>query len=73
MVYRPLKIVRLTIDLHEHLVEVPSPAAGLHPINPTLPNLGGEHRAEPMPPGPNRLVANIDAAFMQQIFHIPKR
>ena len=27
--------------------------------------LGGEHRAEPVPPKPHRLVADIDTPFMQ--------
>ncbi len=38
-----------------------------------LSDLCGKHRTEPAPPDPNRLVANIDAAFEQQIFDLPQR
>ncbi len=69
----PPQIMCVAIDLHEHLVEVPSPTAGLHPLNPTLPDLGGKHRAEPMPPVSDRLVADIDAPFVQQILYVPER
>jgi len=36
-------------------------------------DINGEHRAEPVPPKPHRLVANINAAFVQKILHVPKR
>jgi hypothetical protein len=32
-----------------------------------------EHRTKTIPPEPNRLMANIDAAFVQKVFHISKR
>jgi len=32
-------------------------------INPTLPNLGGKQRTEPVPPKPNRLVTDVDTAL----------
>lgn len=44
------KVVLLAIDLHEHLVQVPTPLAGLYALDPALPNLECKHRAEPMPP-----------------------
>ena len=31
------------------------------------------YRTEPVPPGANRFVADIDAAFVQQIFDLPQR
>ena len=34
-------------------------------LNPFSSDLGGEHRAEPVPPKPHRLVADIDTPFMQ--------
>jgi hypothetical protein len=40
-------------------------------LNPFSSDLGGEHRAEPVPPKPHRLVADIDATFMQQILDVP--
>ena len=69
----PPEVVHLAVDLHEHLVEVPSPLARAHPLDPALPNLGCKHRAEPMPPEPDRLMAHVDAALVGQILYIPKR
>ena len=69
----PPKVMRLAIDLHKHLIKVPTPAAGLHTLGPALSDFGSELGAKSMPPVPNGLVANIDAAFMQQIFHIAER
>jgi len=46
---------------------------GAEPIGPLSPDFRGEHRPEPVPPEPDRLVTNIDATLMQQIFHVSKR
>jgi len=35
-------------------------------------NLRREHWTEPVPPGANRFVADIDAAFVEQIFDLPQ-
>jgi hypothetical protein len=32
-----------------------------------------KHRPEPVPPHTNRLVANVDAALMEQILDLPQR
>ena len=72
MIDGPPKVVPLTVDLHEHLVQMPAPPAGFHARNPALSDLGREHRAEPMPPVSHRFMADIDAAFVQQIFDIAK-
>lgn len=42
-------------------------------LNPLSSDLGGEHRAEPVPPKPHRFMADVDAAFVQRILHISKR
>ena len=42
-------------------------------MNASFPDLRGEHRTEPVPPEPDRLVADIDATFEQQIFDLPQR
>ncbi len=42
-------------------------------MNAPLPDFHGEHRTEPVPPEPYRLMANIDATLNQNIFHLPKR
>jgi hypothetical protein len=41
-------------------------------MNASFPDLRREHRTEPIPPEPNRLMANIDATFEQQIFNLPQ-
>ena len=38
-----------------------------HVRHPLLPDLGGEHRAKPVPPKPDCLVANVDPALGQEI------
>ena len=38
----PPKIVPLTVDLYEHLVQVPALMARLHPFDPALADLRGE-------------------------------
>ena len=63
----------LTVDLHEHLVQVPAPLARFHAFDPALPDLRSKHRAEPMPPEPNRFIADLDAALMQQVLDVAER
>ena len=67
------KMVPLAVDLHKHLVEVPAPTAELQPPDAAPPDLGCEHRAEPIPPVAHRFMADIDAAFVQQILHLSER
>jgi len=69
----PPEVMPLTVDLHEHRVQVPLPAAQSYPIDTAFADLGGEHRAKPVPPKPHRLVANVGAALVEQIFHISQR
>jgi len=33
-------------------------------------DFGGEYRAKPVPPEPNRFMADVDATFVQQVFDI---
>ena len=42
-------------------------------INAPLPDLGGEHRTEPVPSHPHRLMANIDATLEPQALDLPQR
>jgi hypothetical protein len=74
VVHGPSKRVRLTVDLQENLVEVQLPMCPWpHPVHPSAADLSREHQTEPVPPKPYRLMADVDAAFMQKIFHIPQR
>jgi len=64
------QIIHLPIDLHKDLVQVPAPLRrGPQSSRSLLPDLRGEHRTEPIPPEPHRLVADIDTPLEQQIFH----
>ena len=61
----------LAVDLHEHLVQMPAPAAGFHSSDAALFDLGGEERTG----GTNtpRFVAVLDTALVQQIFNVAQR
>lgn len=70
----PPQVMLHTIDLHEHLVEVPAAVAvGPHRINAATPNLSCEELAEWSPPDPYRLMRDTDASFVQQILDIAQR
>ena len=63
----------LAADLHEDLVEMPSPAARFHPFDPALLDLGREHQSKAASPEANRLVTDADVALAEQIFDDPQR
>src|SRR3984957_13574055 len=68
------KIAELAVDLHKRLVQVPAPLRmGAHVRDASLTDLGGEHRAKPVPPEPDGLVADVDPALGQEIFDVSKR
>ena len=64
--------MRLLIDLHEDPVKMPAPTAGLHAFDPTLPDFSGKHRAEALPPIPDRLVADFNPSLVKQALDVPK-
>jgi len=65
--------VRLTIDLHEDLVKLPSPLAVTSTLaNSSLPDLRGGPWAKPVAPEPNCFVADIATALKQEIFDLPQ-
>jgi hypothetical protein len=66
--------MRVAVDLHEDLVQVPAPLnRSPHPIHPFAPDLGGEHRTEPVPPEPGSFMTQVDAALVQKVLDIPPR
>ncbi len=68
------EIVGLSVDLHEHLVQVPLPLGDMtHVAGAADADLAGEHRPEPINPQPHALMADIDPALMEKVFDIPKR
>ncbi len=72
MINRTPEEMRLTIDPDEYLVHVPAPLRITAMMNTSFPDLSSEFRTEPVPPIPNRLVADIDAALEEKIFDLPK-
>jgi len=73
MIDGPPQVVPLSVDLHEHLVQVPTPLARAHPLDPALPDLRSKHRPEPVPPEPDGLVADLDPALVKKVLDVPKR
>jgi hypothetical protein len=74
VIHGPPKIVRLAVNLHEHLVQVPLPIGiYAHLADPFLADLCGKQRAKSVPPKPNRFVAYVDPALVQQVLDIAER
>ncbi len=42
-------------------------------MNAPLSDLRGEHRTKPVPPKPDRFMADVDVSLEQQIFDLPRR
>jgi hypothetical protein len=73
MINRSPKVLSPTTDLHKDLVQVPLPLRTLlHTLRSTFADLVREVSAEPIDPVTDRFVANVDAAFMEQVFNIPQ-
>jgi hypothetical protein len=65
--------MRLSIDPDEHLVQVPALLRKRAMMKASLPDRGRNHRTEPVPPVPNRLVADVDAPLVQNILDLSQR
>jgi hypothetical protein len=62
--------MRFTVYTHEHLIKRPA-QTGIGPMmNPSLADLGGEHRTKPVPPKPHCLMADVDTPFEQNVFDL---
>jgi hypothetical protein len=65
------QVNHLAVELHVHLVQVPTPVPkASHSADPLAANVSGEQRPEPVPPVPNGFVANVDAALEQKVFDV---
>src|SRR5271168_3772968 len=74
MIDRPPQIAELAVDLHERLIQVPTPLRiAAHVRGASLADLGSEHWAKPVPPEPDGLVADVDPALGQQILDVAQR
>src|SRR5260370_41671634 len=68
------EIAELASDLHERLIQMPTPLRiAAHVRHPLLSDLGSEHRAKPVPPKPDRLMANVDPALSQEVLDVAQR
>ena len=68
------KVMVNPIDLHKGLIKVPSPLSMLtHGSRAFRSDLAREDRTEAIDPEPHALMADVDPAFVQQVFHISKR
>ena len=71
LVDRSPQVMHLAVDLHIHLVEVSLPMTEApHPADPLASHVRSEHWAQPAPPVPHGLMADVDPALCQQVFHI---
>src|SRR5271169_6111319 len=68
------EIAELAVDLHKHLIQMPPPLRiAAYVRYPLLSDLGGEHRAKPVPPKPDGLMADVDPALGQEILDVAQR
>src|SRR5271156_1996054 len=59
----PPEIAELAVDLHKDLIQMPTPLGeAAHVRYPAFPDLRREHRAKPVPPKPDGLMADVDPA-----------
>jgi hypothetical protein len=67
------KVMRLSVDLHEDLIQVQLPVRiRSHPTDPVSSDLSSKHRTKSVRPKPNCFMADLNATFVQKIFHVTK-
>lgn len=68
------QVLDSTIDLHEDLVEVPpSLCTRSQRRRPFAADVSSDQGTKPVPPEPDRLVAHVNAALVQQILDVPQQ
>ena len=71
MVDGPPHVMGFAVDLHEDLVQMPLVVGvAAHPLDSGFADFRGEKRAKPHPPKSDGLMADIDAALVQEVFDI---
>ena len=71
---RAPEIMQLAVDLHVHLIEMPSPMGDApHPADPLSSDVPCEQWPKAVPPKSHCLMAKIDAALEQQVLNIAQR
>src|SRR3954447_23974856 len=69
---RTPQVAHLAVDLHVHLIEVPTPLTEpTHAAHPLSADVTCKQRTEPVPPVAHGLMADVDAALSQQVFDVP--
>ena len=64
-------LAELAVVLHKDLIQMPTPLRiAAHVRDASLADLGGEHRAKPVPPKLDSLMADVDPAFGQQVLEL---
>jgi hypothetical protein len=67
----PPEVAGGTVDFCGNPIQMPPPVGqGPHSVDPLAADLGGEHRAEAVPPEPHGLMADVAAALLQQVFDV---
>ena len=70
----PPEVAKFAVDLHERFIQMPPPLRkAAHVRRSPLADLGGEYRAEAVPPKPDGLVADADPTLRQKILDVAKR
>ena len=73
MINRTPQVVSLPTDLHKDFVQVPPPLRRLsHSFRAMFPDLVGEVSTETVHPVTYRLMADVDAAFVEQVLDVSK-
>ena len=73
MIDGPQEVVHLAVDFHLHLVEVPPPLAALaHAFDAPSADFGREDWSETVLSVANSFVADLDAAFVEDILQLPQ-
>src|SRR5271165_4627173 len=68
------QIAELAVNLHERLIQMPTPLRiAAHVRYPPFSDLGSKHRSKPVPPKPDRLMADVDPALGQEILDVAQR
>ena len=74
VINRAPEIPELAVDLHKNFVQMPPPlGVAAHARNALLPDLRGKHGTKMVPPESDGLMADVDSAFVQGVFHIAQR
>lgn len=67
------KVMTFAIDPYKDFIQVPLPVRKRVRLDSALPYLGREQWAEPVPPKPNRLMADVGAALKEHILDLAER